>query len=143
MNQFASQADLANESIAGMAAQSATLIEAGEEQGKAGRALKQIYARLGADTSGAATEIEKLGVATIDSNGDMRALTQIVNELAPEYAKLNGEQKTNLAKNSVQRVVDSARDQSVNLNNALNTLIKEMQMSNRLSRNLITAVENT
>tara|TARA_A100001515_G_scaffold141523_2_gene138627 strand:+ start:295 stop:3792 length:3498 start_codon:yes stop_codon:yes gene_type:complete len=97
MNQFASQADLANESIAGMAAQSATLIEAGEEQGKAGRALKQIYARLGADTSGAASEIEKLGVATRDSNGDMRALTQIVNELAPEYAKLNGEQKTNLA----------------------------------------------
>ena len=97
MNQFASQADLANESIAGMAAQSATLIEAGEEQGKAGRALKQIYARLGADTSGAATEIEKLGVATTDANGDMRALTQIVNELAPEYAKLNGEQKTNLA----------------------------------------------
>lgn len=97
MNQFASQADLANESIAGMAAQSATLIEAGEEQGKAGRALKQIYARLGADTSGAATEIEKLGVATRDSNGDMRALTQIVNELAPAYQNLNGEQKTNLA----------------------------------------------
>ena len=97
MNQFASQADLANESIAGMAAQSATLIEAGEEQGKAGRALKQIYARLGADTSGAATEIEALGVATRDSNGDMRALTQIVNELAPAYQDLNGEQKTNLA----------------------------------------------
>jgi TP901 family phage tail tape measure protein len=97
MNQFASQADLANESIAGMAAQSATLIEAGEEQGKAGRALKQIYARLGADTSGAATEIEALGVATRDSNGDMRALTQIVNELAPAYQNLNGEQKTNLA----------------------------------------------
>ena len=64
--------------------------------------------------------------------------------LSPEEATdYNAQQKTNLAKNSVQRVVDSARDQSVNLNNALNTLIKEMQMSNRLSRNLITAVENT
>ena len=97
MNQFAAQAHLANESIAGMAAQSATLIEAGEEQGKAGRALKQIYARIGADTSGAASEIERLGVATKDVSGDMRALTTIVRELKPEWEELNGEQKTNLA----------------------------------------------
>ncbi len=39
MNQFASQAELTGESIAAMAAMSATLIEAGEEQGKGGRAL--------------------------------------------------------------------------------------------------------
>jgi len=65
--------------------------------------------------------------------------------LSPQEASdYNSQQReTNLTQNSVQRVVDSARDQSVNLNNALNTLIKEMQMSNRLSRNLITAVENT
>ena len=62
--------------------------------------------------------------------------------LSPQEATEYNAQANN-TKNSVQRVVDSARDQSVNLNNALNTLIKEMQMSNRLSRNLITAVENT
>ena len=45
MNQFASQANLTGESIAFMAAQSALLIEAGEEQGKGGRAIRAVYAR--------------------------------------------------------------------------------------------------
>lgn len=58
MNQFASQAHLTNESIAMMAAQSAVLIETGEEQGKAGRALKQIYARLGGDINNARALLE-------------------------------------------------------------------------------------
>ena len=52
MNQFASSAQLAGDSIEDMAAMSAVLIEAGEEQGKAGRALRMIYARLGSDMSG-------------------------------------------------------------------------------------------
>ena len=97
MNQFAAQADLANESIAGMAAQSATLIEAGENSGKAGRALKQIYARIGADTSGAAQAFENLGVATKDQNGDMRSLTDLIREAQEGYKGLSGEAKTNFA----------------------------------------------
>jgi TP901 family phage tail tape measure protein len=97
MNQFAAQADLANESIAGMAAQSATLIEAGENSGKAGRALKQIYARIGADTSGAAQAFENLGVATKDQNGDMRALSDLIRDAQEGYKAMSGEAKTNFA----------------------------------------------
>lgn len=97
MNQFASQAHLTNESIAAMAAMSATLIEAGEEQGKGGRALRMIYARLGADTNGARTFIEKLGIAVVDTNGDMRPFSDLLQDLAVHYNTLNGEQKMQMA----------------------------------------------
>jgi TP901 family phage tail tape measure protein len=97
MNQFASQAYLTNESIAAMAAMSATLIEAGEEQGKGGRALRMIYARLGADTNGARTTIENLGIAVVDANGDMRPFSRVLQDLAVHYNTLNGEQKMALA----------------------------------------------
>lgn len=81
MNQFASQAHLTGESIAFMAAMSATLIEAGEEQGKGGRALRMIYARLGANTSGAADELHRLGVATHTADGELRPLSDILRDL--------------------------------------------------------------
>tara|TARA_R110002012_G_scaffold125464_3_gene276996 strand:- start:4087 stop:7377 length:3291 start_codon:yes stop_codon:yes gene_type:complete len=81
MNQFAAQAHLTGESIAYMAAMSATLIEAGEEQGKGGRALRMIYARLGANTSGAADALEALGVAVKDAEGNLRPLSHILKDL--------------------------------------------------------------
>lgn len=93
MNQFASQAHLTGESIAAMAAMSATLIEAGEEQGKGGRALRMIYARLGADTNGARSEIERLGIAVYDAEGQMRPFSDILEELAKEYEGMNDRQK--------------------------------------------------
>ena len=98
MNQFASQAYLTGESLAGMAAMSAVLIEAGEEQGKGGRAIRTVYARLGADTNGARREIEKLGIAVIDQEtGAMRPLTEILNDVSVKYQGMTGEQKSNLA----------------------------------------------
>jgi len=97
MNQFASQAHLTNESIAAMAAMSATLIEAGEEQGKGGRALRMIYARLGADTNGARTAIENLGIAVITTEGEMIPFSKILQELAIHYQTLGGAQKLQLA----------------------------------------------
>ncbi len=98
MNQFASQAHLTGESLAGMAAMSAVLIEAGEEQGKGGRAIRTVYARLGADTNGARREIEKLGIAVIDQEtGAMRPLTEILNDVSVKYQGMTGEQKSNLA----------------------------------------------
>mgnify|MGYP003111660341 CR=1 FL=1 len=98
MNQFASQAHLTGESIAAMAAMSATLIEAGEEQGKGGRALRMIYARLGADTNGARTTIEKLGISVIDAEtGAMRPFSDILEELAQRYNSMNGAQQQQLA----------------------------------------------
>lgn len=97
MNQFASQAHLTNESIAAMAAMSATLIEAGEEQGKGGRALRMIYARLGADTNGARTAIENMGIAVFDANDDMRPFSDLLQELAEQYHTLDGRQQQQMA----------------------------------------------
>ena len=97
MNEFASQADITGESIAMMAAMSATLIEAGEEQGKAGRGLRMIYARLGADTSGAATALKDLGIATTNSDGSLRALSDIILDLKPQYDRMNAGQKQAIA----------------------------------------------
>lgn len=97
MNQFASQAHLANEEIRSMAALSAVMIETGEEQGKGGRALKMMYARLGSDIGGARTEMERLGVAVIDSEGNMRPLSSMLKELEDNFNDLDGAQQQNTA----------------------------------------------
>jgi len=97
MNEFASQARLTGEEISFMAAMSATLIEAGEEQGKAGRALRMIYARLGADTNGAATALHNLGIATTDANGGLRPLSAILADLTPLYHDMGSAQKQQIA----------------------------------------------
>ena len=97
MNQFASQAHLTGESIEMMAAQSAVLIETGEEQGKAGRALKQIYARLGADTNGATRELKNLGIAVEDANGNLRPLSEILGDLNQEWSGLEAAERQAIA----------------------------------------------
>ena len=97
MNQFASQAHLTGESIAMMAAQSAVLIETGEEQGKAGRALRMIYARLGADTNGARKELEALGIAVEDANQNLRPLSAILGDLSAQYDTLSKSEKQAIA----------------------------------------------
>lgn len=97
MNEFASQAHLAGEEISMMAAMSATLIEAGEEQGKGGRALRMIYARLGADTGGAASSLNELGIATKNSDGSLRALSDILADLNPHWNQMNSGQKQAVA----------------------------------------------
>jgi len=97
MNQFASQAHITGESIAAMAAQSAVLIEAGEEQGKGGRALRMIYARLGANTSGAADAFHELGIATHDEEENLRSLSEILGDLHKIYGTLEDSEKTALA----------------------------------------------
>mgnify|MGYP003144650907 CR=1 FL=1 len=97
MNQFASQAHLANEEIRSMAALSAVMIETGEEQGKGGRALKMMYARLGSDIGGARTEMERLGVAVTDANGDMRPLSSMLKQLEETFNELTGAEQQNTA----------------------------------------------
>lgn len=82
MNQFASSAQLAGDSIHFMAGASATLIEAGEEQGKAGRALRMMYARLGADTGGSTAILAKYGIAVNDATGQMRSMEDIMGDIA-------------------------------------------------------------
>lgn len=97
MNQFASQAHLTGESIAMMAAQSAVLIETGEEQGKAGRALRMIYARLGADTNGARKELEALNISVEDSNGNLRPLSQILGDLSGQWNEITKAERQAIA----------------------------------------------
>ena len=97
MNQFASQAELTGESIAAMAAMSATLIEAGEEQGKGGRALKMIYARLGANTAGAADAVRDLGIQLENADGTMKPFSDILDELAEKYQYMTGVERQALA----------------------------------------------
>ena len=82
MNQFAAQGEIAGDSITYMAAASATLIEAGEEQGKAGRALRMMYARLGANTGNNAEVLAEFGVAVKDSSGNLRSMEEIMYDLS-------------------------------------------------------------
>ena len=130
MNQFASQAHLTGESIAEMAAMSAVLIEAGEEQGKAGRALRMIYARLGADTNGAATELEKLGVATKKADGTLRPLNEILTDL--------DNNTINLSKAERQRIA-----QTVAGNNHYVRMLKLMEGTERMQSLIGEATGNT
>ena len=97
MNQFASQAHLANEEIRSMAALSAVMIETGEEQGKGGRALKMMYARLGSDIGGARQEMEKYGVSVTDAEGNMRPLSDMLKELEAGFFAQTGAQQQNTA----------------------------------------------
>jgi TP901 family phage tail tape measure protein len=97
MNQFASQAHLANEEIRSMAALSAVMIETGEEQGKGGRALKMMYARLGSDIGGARQEMEKYGVSVTDAEGNMRPLSVMLKELEAAFFAQSGAQQQNTA----------------------------------------------
>jgi len=93
MNQFASSAKLAGDEITYMAAASATLIEAGEEQGKAGRALKMMYARLGADTGNNSEILAKYGVTTKGVNGELRSMKDIINDASDAISMLAKDQQ--------------------------------------------------
>lgn len=98
MTNFASQGHLVGESFEFMAAAAATLLEAGEEQGTAGRALRMMYARLGGNISGAADQIEALGIQVRDSNGDMLTMQEVLgNVSAMGWDKMNASLKMNIA----------------------------------------------
>lgn len=96
MNQFAAQAHITGESIADMAAMSAVLVEAGEEQGKAGRALRMIYARLGSNIKDNNDLLKSHGVNTHDANGALRSLSDILEDINKIYPNLTEQQRQNL-----------------------------------------------
>ena len=98
MNQFASQAALTGSSIGEMAAMSAALIEAGEQQGAAGRALRMMYARLGGNIAGARDEMQAMGIAVTDGEGNMKTLTEVMVDLKEKgWADLTAIQQQNIA----------------------------------------------
>lgn len=97
MNQFASQAHLTGESIADMAANAAVLVESGEEMGKAGRALRMIYARLGANTQDNNKILNQYGVSVKDAHGNLLPLSDIVQQLAAQFPNLTKAEQQNIA----------------------------------------------
>ena len=98
LSNFAAQGNLVGESFEFMAAASATLLEAGEEQGASGRALRMMYARLGGNISGTRDKLEAMGIATKDANGELLNMEDFMKALIEGgYQKLNAEQKQNIA----------------------------------------------
>ena len=101
MGTFAAQGELVGDSFEFMAAASAVLLEAGEEQGTAGRALRMMYARLGGDISGARSEIEALGYEMMKGpagNRSMKNMQEVLTELSEKgWKNLTGQQKQNIA----------------------------------------------
>ena len=97
MNQYASQAHLTGESIEAMAAQSALLIEAGEQQNRAGTALKMIYARLGGDIDGARSALGQYVETTDQATGAVKPLQELIKDLGPQWDKMGEGQKQALA----------------------------------------------
>ena len=97
MNQFASQAHMTGESIADMAASAAVLVESGEEMGKAGRALRMIYARLGANTQDNNKIMQAYGVQVRDTAGNLLPLSDIVQQLAQQFPKMTKAEQQNIA----------------------------------------------
>jgi TP901 family phage tail tape measure protein len=98
MGTFAAQGELVGDSFEFMAAASATLLEAGEEQGTAGRALRMMYARLGGDVSGARSKIEDMGFELMENKDKMKNMQDILTELSDKgWANFSGAQKQNIA----------------------------------------------
>jgi TP901 family phage tail tape measure protein len=99
LNQFASQADIAGESIGDMAAMSALLLETGEEVSRAGTGLRMIYQRLGNANNEATKAIAEL-IPGLDAQGVAQLkLSDVITKLAPAYAAMTAEEKRALAVN--------------------------------------------
>ena len=99
LNQFASQANIAGESIGDMAAMSALLLETGEEVSRAGTGLRMIYQRLGNANNEATKAIAEL-IPGLDAQGVAQLkLSDVITKLAPAYAAMTSEEKRALAVN--------------------------------------------
>lgn len=99
LNQFASQADIAGESIGDMAAMSALLLETGEEVSRAGTGLRMIYQRIGNENSEAVRTLQQLMGGVDASVITQMKLSDILKEIAPAYETMTAEQKRSLAVN--------------------------------------------
>lgn len=97
LNQFASQANIAGESIGEMAAMSALLLETGEEVSRAGTGLRMIYQRIGNENTDAVKTLQELMGGVDASVITQMKLSDILKEIAPAYQTMTAEQKRNLA----------------------------------------------
>jgi TP901 family phage tail tape measure protein len=158
MGTFAAQGELVGDSFEFMAAASATLLEAGEEQGTAGRALRMMYARLGGDISGARTQIEAMGFELTDSNGNMKTMQEVLTELSDKgWNNLAGAEKQAIAQTiagnrhyvrfiklmeNYDRTMQLASDGAAGFDSALGQANKALQTQVNLLRNAQIENEN-
>jgi len=97
LNQFASQANIAGESIGEMAAMSALLLETGEEVSRAGTGLRMIYQRLGNANNQATKAIAEL-IPGLDAQGVAQLkLSDVIKQIAPYYNDMESAEKRSLA----------------------------------------------
>ena len=73
------------------------MANAGVKGSMAGTALSSIITRLGTNTSGARTAIEKLGISFYNQDGTARALGDVIKDLCDATAGMDVEQKAALA----------------------------------------------
>lgn len=98
MTNFAAQGALVGESFEFMAAMSAVLLEAGEEAGAAGRALRMVYARMGGDIGKARSEMEAMGIEIINASGDMNTMESVIEQLVDKgWHEMSSAMKQNIA----------------------------------------------
>lgn len=147
MNQFAAQAHQTGEEIRFMAAMSATLIEAGEEQGKAGRALRMIYARLGSNIQNNNDLLAQYGIQVKDlETGRLRPLSDIVEELSVKFKDLTELEQQNIAQvvagndHYVRfvKLIENANRMSELAEDALNNQAKAQEEVNRVTDAAVT-----
>lgn len=89
LNQFASQAALAGESMGDMASLAALLLEAGEESSRAGTGLRMMYSRLAVD-GGEASKVLAEAIPELDAQTIATMnLTDVITALAPHYENMS------------------------------------------------------
>lgn len=74
------------------------MANAGVKASQAGTSLRSIMSRLATDTGGARTQMEKLGIAVVNSDGTMRDFGRVMVDLRKKFKKLSAEEQSNCAK---------------------------------------------
>jgi len=97
LNQYASQANLAGESIGEMAAMSALLIESGEEATRAGTGMRMMYQRLANEGTHASDAIAEYLDGIEAQEVRTMSLTEVLGHLSGVWNELSQEQQQNLA----------------------------------------------
>lgn len=96
LNQFASQANLAGESMGDMASLAAMLLEAGEETSRAGTGLRMMYSRLAVDGGDAANAVADVIPGLDAQTVSTMSLTEVIEQLVPHYEKMSDIEKVRL-----------------------------------------------
>lgn len=73
------------------------MADSGLKGSQAGTALRSMMSRLAADTNGARSTLEEMGVQVVNEDGSMRALGEVINDIRPAFDKLSDSQKAETA----------------------------------------------